>query len=144
MPCNGFVVTEKKHFIKQISEAIGDVEQTKNTTALSALTSGQVHREAKWAKWSLIAGSMAESLTMSAQWGHPCPDFDWMLLLGAQLGVYITTDQPSRKCQSPPGSPPPSIQWNLSVTTNSIIKFITRDLVSNVFSWRLKLTIYTC
>ena len=27
----------------------------------------------------------------------------------------------------------PVIQWNLSVTTTSMIKFITRDLFSNVF-----------
>ena len=36
------------------------------------------------------------------------------------------------------------IQWNLSITTNSKIKFITCDLFSNVFWWRLKEPIYTC
>ena len=36
------------------------------------------------------------------------------------------------------------IQWNLSATTTSIIKCITCDLFSNVFKWRLKVTIYSC
>ena len=35
------------------------------------------------------------------------------------------------------------IQWNLSVTTTSIINFITPDLFSNVFLWRLKVPIYS-
>ena len=35
------------------------------------------------------------------------------------------------------------IQWNLSVTTTFIIKFITCDLFSNVFNWRLMLPIYS-
>ena len=34
-------------------------------------------------------------------------------------------------------------EWNLSVTTTSIIKFITCDLFSNVFQWRLKVPIYS-
>ena len=34
-------------------------------------------------------------------------------------------------------------QWNLSVTTTSIIKYITCDLFSNVFQWRLKVSIYS-
>ena len=34
------------------------------------------------------------------------------------------------------------IQWNLSVTTTSMIKFITCDLFSNVFQWRLNVLIY--
>ena len=36
------------------------------------------------------------------------------------------------------------LQWNLSVTTPSIIKFITCDLCSNVFQWRLKAPVYSC
>ena len=36
------------------------------------------------------------------------------------------------------------IQWNLSITNTSKIKFITCDLFSNVFWWRLKEPIYTC
>ena len=36
------------------------------------------------------------------------------------------------------------VQWNLSVTTTFIIKFITCDLFSNVFKWRLKVPIYSC
>ena len=35
------------------------------------------------------------------------------------------------------------IQWNLSVTTTSLIKTITCDLFSNVFWWRLKIPIYS-
>ena len=37
-----------------------------------------------------------------------------------------------------------NIQWNLSVTTTSIIKSITYDLFSNVFEWRLNVPIYSC
>ena len=36
------------------------------------------------------------------------------------------------------------IQWNLSVTTTSIIKFITCDLFSNVFKWWLNVPTYAC
>ena len=36
------------------------------------------------------------------------------------------------------------LQWNLSVTTTSIIKSITCDLFSNVFQWRLKVPFYSC
>ena len=36
------------------------------------------------------------------------------------------------------------LQCNLSVTTTSIMKFITCDLFSNVFWWRLKVPIYSC
>ena len=35
-------------------------------------------------------------------------------------------------------------QRNLSVKTTSMIKFLTRDLFSDVFSWRLKAPIYPC
>ena len=37
-----------------------------------------------------------------------------------------------------------AVQWNLSVTITSIIKFITNDIFSNVFKWRLKVPIYSC
>ena len=37
-----------------------------------------------------------------------------------------------------------SLQWNLSVTTTFILKFITCDLFSNVFYWRLVVPIYSC
>ena len=37
-----------------------------------------------------------------------------------------------------------NVQWNLSVTTTSIIKFITCDLFSNVFLWWLKVPIFSC
>ena len=36
------------------------------------------------------------------------------------------------------------IQWNLSVTTTSIMKIISCDLFSDVFQWRLKVPIYSC
>ena len=39
-----------------------------NAATLSALISGEVHREAD-IRWGLIAGSMAEGLTMTPQWG---------------------------------------------------------------------------
>ena len=35
------------------------------------------------------------------------------------------------------------VQWNLSATTTSIMKFIACDLFSNVFNWRVKLPIYS-
>ena len=37
-----------------------------------------------------------------------------------------------------------TVQWNLSVTTTSFIRFITCNLFSNVFYWRLKVPIYSC
>ena len=37
-----------------------------------------------------------------------------------------------------------NIQLNLSVTTTSLIKFITCDLFSDVFEWRLEVPIYSC
>ena len=36
------------------------------------------------------------------------------------------------------------LQWNLSVTTTSIMKFITCELFSNVFNWIFKVSIYCC
>ena len=36
------------------------------------------------------------------------------------------------------------VQWNLSVTTTSMIRFLTCDQFSNVFYWRLKVPIYSC
>ena len=36
------------------------------------------------------------------------------------------------------------IQWNLSVTTTSIIKFITCDLINIVLNWRQRVPIYSC
>ena len=36
------------------------------------------------------------------------------------------------------------LQWNLSVTTTPVIKFITSDLFSNVLYWWLKVPIYSC
>ena len=36
------------------------------------------------------------------------------------------------------------LQWNMSITTTSKIKFITCDLFSNVFWWRLNEPILTC
>ena len=35
------------------------------------------------------------------------------------------------------------VQWNLFVTTTSMIKLITYDLFSDVFKWRLKIPIYS-
>ena len=36
------------------------------------------------------------------------------------------------------------VQWNLSITTTFKMQFITCDLFSNAFKWRLKEPIYTC
>ena len=36
------------------------------------------------------------------------------------------------------------LQWSLFVTTTSMIKSITCDLFSNVFKWKLKVTIHSC
>ena len=36
------------------------------------------------------------------------------------------------------------LQWNLSVTTTSIIKSFTHDLFNNVFKWRLEVPICSC
>ena len=36
------------------------------------------------------------------------------------------------------------LQWNLSVTTTSIIKCITCDLINNVVQWWLKVPTYSC
>ena len=37
-----------------------------------------------------------------------------------------------------------SLQWNLSTKTTFIITYITCDLFSSVFKWRLKVPIYSC
>ena len=36
------------------------------------------------------------------------------------------------------------LQWNLSETTTSMIQFITCDLFSIVFNWKLNVPIYSC
>ena len=38
---------------------------------------------------TLHAGSRAEGLAMEAQWGHPLPDEDNMILYGSPLGVHV-------------------------------------------------------
>ena len=76
-----------------------------NAATLSALISDDVHREAD-IRWGLIAGSMAEGLTMTPHWGHPWPDMDWMPLFGAQLKVNIPRDQLPREIQLSQNSSP--------------------------------------
>ena len=76
-----------------------------NATTLSALISGEAHREAD-VRWGLIAGSMAEGLTMTPQWGHPWPDMDWMPLFSAQLKVNIPRDQLPKEIQLSQNSSP--------------------------------------
>ena len=63
----------------------------RNQSTLSALLSGQAHREDGVREgWNLIAGSRAEGLCVERQWGHERPDIDGMFLYGAQLCVCVT------------------------------------------------------
>ena len=58
-----------------------------NAACLEMLSSGKAHLDLL--SGVLIAGSMADGLTMEIVFGHPVPDVDLMLLLGAMLGVTI-------------------------------------------------------
>ena len=64
-----------------------DVISDYNTTRLSLLRSGKAHFD--FLNGVLLAGSMAEGLTMQQVWGHPASDADLMVLFGAMLGVTI-------------------------------------------------------
>ena len=75
--------------------------------ALSALKMGEIYRQ-MFDEGVIIAGSMAEGLTMTPGWGHPWPDGDGMLLLGSMLGVNIPRNELPRKCQSTLSSSPAS------------------------------------
>ena len=71
-----------------------------NQSLLSALLSGQAHREVGVREvWYLIAGSQAEGLCVQHQWGHEWPDVDGMFLYGAQLGVCVTHEHMATRQQ---------------------------------------------
>ena len=76
-----------------------------NQSALSYLTSGLAHHKAGVREeWVLIAGSMAEGLTLEEQWGHERPDVDGMILYGAQLGVCVTQEHLATKQHHSPNT----------------------------------------
>ena len=64
-----------------------DVISDNNIAQLSLLRSGTAHLD--FLNGLLLAGSMAEGLTMQIVWGHPAPDADLMVLFGGMLGVTI-------------------------------------------------------
>ena len=66
-----------------LADAISDY----NTAQLTLLRSGTAHLD--FLNGVLLAGSMAEGLTMQLVWGHPAPDADLMALLGSMWGVTI-------------------------------------------------------
>ena len=66
---------------------LADVISDFNTHNLSVLRSGEAHLN--FLSGMLLAGSMAEGLTMQLVWGHPAPDADLMVLFGGVLGVTI-------------------------------------------------------
>ena len=70
---------------------IPDVCVHVNAFTLSVLGSCEAH--CRHRVGVLNAGSTAEGLTMHADWGHPCPDYDTMLLFGGRLGVTIPGQQ---------------------------------------------------
>ena len=76
-----------------------------NAVVQSALKSGEIYRETS-DEGGIIAGSLAEGLTMENGWGHPWSDADGMVLIGAELGVNIPGDQLPRECQSTLSSSP--------------------------------------
>ena len=80
---------------------LSDRNVRSNTEALSVLKSGEAHRQLS--SKMLLAGSRAEGLTVDHNWGHPWPDADSMLLLGAKLGVTIPEHQ-APCCQNGPAS----------------------------------------
>ena len=66
---------------------LADVISDYNSYTLSMLGLGEAHLN--FLSGVLLAGSMAEGLTMQLVWGHSAPDADLMVLLGAMLGVTI-------------------------------------------------------
>ena len=84
-----------------------DFEVYRNTSALNALSSGEIYHEGhkrRW--WSLFAGSRAEGLAIQSEWGHEWPDQDIMALYGAELGVCVIQEHMrTRFCHSSYMSP---------------------------------------
>ena len=97
-----------------LADAISDY----NTYNLSVLGSGEAHLN--FLSGVLLAGSMAEGLTMQTVWGHPAPDADMMALLGTMFGVTIP-DQVAPGIhyglRSTPSSPAMSIMAFLDIIT---------------------------
>ena len=77
---------------------------SENSAALTALISGEAHRE-RGGKWYFLGGSRADGLTMTPRWGHPWPDSDQMYLFGAQLGVNIPRKYQSTQSSSSSSTP---------------------------------------
>ena len=81
---------------------LADYRARRNRSCLTALTSGEAHREAGVrGTGSLIAGSSAEGLTLGDKWGFPWADVDGMIMYGAQLGVCSTQEHLPSKQQHP-------------------------------------------
>ena len=102
---------------------LADVISDYNTAQLSLLRSGTAHLE--FLNGVLLAGSMAEGLTMQLVWGHPAPDVDLMTLLGNMWGVTI------------PGKVAPGSHHGLGSTLSSpdtsLLFFI--EYITAVFSY---------
>ena len=64
-------------------------------------------------------------------------------ILYSNTSIYSSVNVNDDDVESWMEQGPMRIQWNLSVTTTFIIKFITCDLFSNVFNWRLMVPIYS-
>ena len=99
-----------------------DVISDNNIAQLSLLRSGTAHLD--FLSGLLLAGSMAEGLTMQIVWGHPAPDADLMVLFGGMLGVTI------------PGKVAPGSHHGLGITLSSPETSILRliEYITAVFS----------
>ena len=98
-----------------------DVISDNNIAQLSLLRSGTAHLD--FFNGLLLAGSMADGLTMQIVWGHPAPDADLMVLLGGMLGVTI------------PGKVAPGSHHGLGISLSSPETSILRliDFIASIF-----------
>ena len=97
-----------------LADAISDY----NTYTFSVLGSGEAHLN--FPSGVLLAGSMAEGLTMQLVWGHPAPDADLMVLFGGMLGVTIPDHEAHGSHhgrESTPPAPATSMMYFLDVIT---------------------------
>ena len=101
-----------------LADAIADY----NTHNLSVLESGEAHLN--FLNGVLLAGSMAEGLTMQIVWGHSAPDADMMVLLGSMFGVTIPHQVAPGSHHGPETTPPSPAK--------SIISFL--DVITAFFS----------
>ena len=98
---------------------LADVISHYNTTRLSELRSAKGHLDILCGV--LLAGSMAEGLTMQLHWGHPAPDADLMLLFGGMLGVTLphqVAPAIHHEIECAPSSPETSIVFFLDCITS--------------------------